>query len=331
MGKGGKAPRHAGGVGRVSGAAQSPARLQSDGQPSPKPSPATSGEGKRHPCLSRHRGSGPALTGAAGPSAPAMSSPGLGPAPGRARGQSRGLHVCISRCAVLTPREELPSGGDAGEIPSSSRQSGPITVPGAPAAPPPSSSGTEDPSLALVYTAENNQGQRKGFYSGLIILFYFSLVYFILFYSILWYFILFTKGTPVFQVRLILLDISVLEPRASLKRRNKAVAPLLTPLGCPPLWNRGQQLLGSPVDKAGPEQPSAARVFSGEAGKAGDTDKFLPLKSSFFSQLGGEFAQCPAPPGRPGRPSAALPGRGLPSLRGPASQTGCGTRDAAFG
>lgn len=182
-----------------SGAAQSPSRLQSDGQPSPSPSPATSGEGKRHPCLSRHRGSGPALTGAAGLSAPAMSSPGLGPAPGRARGQSRGLHVCISRCAVLTPREELPPGGDAGEIPSSSRQSGPITVPGAPAAPPPSSSGTEDPSLALVYTAENNQGQRKGSYSGLIILFYFSLVYFILLYSVLWYFILFTKGNPFFK------------------------------------------------------------------------------------------------------------------------------------
>lgn len=163
-----------------SGAAQSPARLQSGAQPSPKPSPATSGEGKRHPCLSRHRGSGPACTGAAGPAAPAIPPPGPGPAPGRSRGQSRGPHVCISRCAVLTPERNRRRVETQQRSQSPSRQSGPITAPEAPAAPPPSSSDTEDPSLGLIYTAENNQRQRKGFYFGLIILFYFSLVYFIL-------------------------------------------------------------------------------------------------------------------------------------------------------
>lgn len=100
-GKGGKAPRHAGGAGRGErGNAEPPTtpRLQADAQPSPKSAPATCGEGECHPCLCPPRRSGPARRGAAGPAVPSIPSPGPGSAPGHARGQRRGsprLHLQV--------------------------------------------------------------------------------------------------------------------------------------------------------------------------------------------------------------------------------------------
>jgi len=112
-GKGGKAPRHAGGAGwgeRGSAEPPTPSRLQADAQTRPNPPPRGV----------LFWGGGMPLFSACAPSL------GLGPAPGRARGQSRGSRV-------LPPERSCRRVGGWERSQSPPRRSGPTTGPEAPA------------------------------------------------------------------------------------------------------------------------------------------------------------------------------------------------------
>lgn len=210
-------------------------------------------------------------------------------APGRSQGQSRGSSSLRLQVPCPSPLVVQPSGGSAGEIPTVCAHNRPRS----------------SPSLLQRHRGSGCCAWRP-----------FPLP----FYN----FISFCQ------------TLSVLEPRVSrpaLGRSNEVTAPLHNVFGVPtplPARTRGKQRPHSPVGKAGAAQPCAAWVFSRGAGRAekqGST--FLRPQTSFSAQLGGEFIQCPAPPSRPGRPSAALPPQGHPSRGDPASEPGCGTRAAA--